>query len=432
MTGGLRDLEVKTRYKDAGSLPLSYYKRKLGRARYAVRNFFLPLIAQETETIAGIQHACRTSWRDVYFAYTANLGSHTFYVLMLPLPTWFGFGNVTRDFVYLLGYGIYFTGLFKDLCCLPRPRSPPVHRITLSSYTAAEYGFPSSHTANATSVTLLVLSLLLRSYHQFDLRFALALAATLLYYFSMVLGRVYCGMHGFQDLLVGSVIGLTCFVLRVLTRDAWDSLVLLTNAGIPLSVLLNYALIYFHITPIDDCPCFEDSVAFIGVIIGLDIADWVFVKSLFHSVAPEFGYHYLDTHYSYAEFGLLKTVLRIVISVLPVVLWKAFSKKALRCGLSCLFKPDTAVYSEPREAVIATINSKDGLSRTELADLDYHYQHFSRDLENIKDIEFTCCAFKKRTDLDLITRLFVYAGIPFIVIVVNPYFLGPLGLDLKP
>ncbi|KAA8565498.1 hypothetical protein EYC84_009357 [Monilinia fructicola] len=40
---------------------------------------------------------------------------------------------------------------------LPRPLSPPLHRITMSGSAALEYGFPSTHSANAVSVAVYAL-----------------------------------------------------------------------------------------------------------------------------------------------------------------------------------------------------------------------------------------------------------------------------------
>ncbi|CAI4590581.1 AIF_collapsed_G0032190.mRNA.1.CDS.1 [Saccharomyces cerevisiae] len=80
---------------------------------------------------------------------------HMFYVIVLPMPVWLGYRDLTRDMIYVLGYSIYLSGYLKDYWCLPRPKSPPVDRITLSEYTTKEYGAPSSHSANATAVSLL-------------------------------------------------------------------------------------------------------------------------------------------------------------------------------------------------------------------------------------------------------------------------------------
>lgn len=53
----------------------------------------------ETPYLAALQNAVRTPALDSYFAITANLGTHTFFMVGLPVLFWCGF----RDFGK--GYG---------------------------------------------------------------------------------------------------------------------------------------------------------------------------------------------------------------------------------------------------------------------------------------------------------------------------------------
>ena len=48
----------------------------------------------ETPYLAAFQSATRTPALDSYFAITANLGTHTFFMVALPILFWCGF----RDF----------------------------------------------------------------------------------------------------------------------------------------------------------------------------------------------------------------------------------------------------------------------------------------------------------------------------------------------
>jgi len=68
----------------------------------------------------------------------------------------------------------------------------------MSGSTALEYGFPSTHSANAISVALYCLTLLDHSGDKFSSlsKTALELLAWL-YASCVVMGRMYCGMHGF-------------------------------------------------------------------------------------------------------------------------------------------------------------------------------------------------------------------------------------------
>lgn len=51
----------------------------------------LPLVRWETPYLAYFQSKARSPALDSYFAITANLGTHTFFMIGLPVLFWFGF-----------------------------------------------------------------------------------------------------------------------------------------------------------------------------------------------------------------------------------------------------------------------------------------------------------------------------------------------------
>jgi dihydrosphingosine 1-phosphate phosphatase len=68
----------------------------------------------------------------------------------------------------------------------------------MSGLTALEYGFPSTHSTNAVSVALYCLTLLEKSRAEISPGWRAALQfAAWLYAASVLMGRIYCGMHGF-------------------------------------------------------------------------------------------------------------------------------------------------------------------------------------------------------------------------------------------
>ncbi|GMG40662.1 unnamed protein product [Ambrosiozyma monospora] len=384
---------------DAGLRSADFYKRRLSPLRFKIRSMLLPLVEKESPFLANIQEKVRGPYLDLFFMYTANLGSHTFYVLLLPAPAWFGYLSVLRDLVHVLGLGIYFTGWVKDYLCLPRPKSPPLHRLTLSSYTAEEYGCPSSHTANATSVVIILLWELFKNWSRFPTVvssfFVIGLAG---YWTCLVLGRVYCGMHGFVDISLGACIGIFTVLFRKLLKPVWDDYVYSDNVLVPITLcVVYYALIYFHTVPVDACPCFEDGIAFIGVLIGLDIAHWAISNSPFRNSDPNYP---CSVPYSYEQLGIMESILRFVIGVGCVVIWKAVSKPLLLK----LLKPI-------HHLIFGDVISK---------------QNGSTSKDNV-----LCWAFVPRHDLTVFVRLIVYAGVAAVTVCTKILFtyLG-LGVEL--
>ena len=58
----------------------------------------------ETPYLALIQNTMRTPALDSYFAITANLGTHTFFMVFLPILFWCGFSDFGKGYVSALHY----------------------------------------------------------------------------------------------------------------------------------------------------------------------------------------------------------------------------------------------------------------------------------------------------------------------------------------
>jgi hypothetical protein len=78
---------------------MSIDKNKLPRWRYVLREQLLPLIRWETPYLAWFQANLRSPALDSYFAISANLGTHTFFMIMLPILFWCGYTSLGRGYV---------------------------------------------------------------------------------------------------------------------------------------------------------------------------------------------------------------------------------------------------------------------------------------------------------------------------------------------
>jgi hypothetical protein len=118
------------------------------------------------------QKRVRTEGRDKFFYWTAVFGSecssgsiwrggvgliiaHTFFMTFLPMLFWLGYLPRARgsaslavpsmnkelmiSLLHVTGLGIWLSSFLKDLACAPRPFSPPMVRLTMSTH-AHEYG----------------------------------------------------------------------------------------------------------------------------------------------------------------------------------------------------------------------------------------------------------------------------------------------------
>jgi hypothetical protein len=238
--------------------------------------------------------------------------------------------------VHLLALGVISSGIIKDLLCLPRPLSPPLQRITMSGSAALEYGFPSTHSTNAISVAVYALHVLRESADNMDPT-TNSILKTLCYFYSVsiVFGRLYCGMHGFFDVVVGSILGALLAFIQIAFGTAFDDWLYSGTWTAPLLVsLILLVIVRLHPEPADDCPCFDDSVAFAGVLIGIEAAGYSFAASQYSTSVPVPG----TTPYSLAEMGLAVTILRIAFGVLMIFAWRGTMKSILFTALPPLFR----------------------------------------------------------------------------------------------
>ncbi|EAU33877.1 conserved hypothetical protein [Aspergillus terreus NIH2624] len=319
---------------DAGLRSLNHYRNQLPSWRYWPRQKLLPLIRYETPYLAWCQEKVRTPALDSYFAFTANLGTHTFFMVFLPILFWCGYPNLGRGMVDLLASGVFFSGFIKDLLCLPRPLSPPLQRITMSGSAALEYGFPSTHSTNAVSVAVYVLALLNAPDSTFTSGVNVLLQGiTYLYVGSIVLGRLYCGMHGFFDVIVGCFLGTVIAAVHYLNdAEIHEFAHSGTGMQVMVMVLIIVALVRIHPEPADDCPCFDDSVAFAGVLLGAQVGYW-------HASQREaVGDYRVNLNYRLEHLGLFKMSLRLISGVLLLFVWRAISKPFLLRMLPPVFR----------------------------------------------------------------------------------------------
>ncbi|KAI8349066.1 hypothetical protein B0O80DRAFT_390074 [Mortierella sp. GBAus27b] len=311
----------------AGVAPDAYYDSQLSPLRAALRRFLLPYVRSETPILHSMQLKVRHPILDHYFVVTSFSGNHTFFMIALPVLFWFGFSEIARGFTLIAAMGVYWAGFFKDYLCLPRPLSPPIVRLSRSKSTCQEYGFPSSHSTNAISVALFLYCHLLTtdpaSWSPYTRE--LAILGLITYAVSIVYGRLYCGMHSITDCVGGSLIGIAIWATQWTFRHTIEYYMVSPVWWVPpLVVATGIFMVSISPDPVDDCPCFDDCVAFIAVMMGLIPASIHFASTSYSSNYP------VPATIPYStDLGFIKSALRLVIGVGTLFVWRLVAKKAL-------------------------------------------------------------------------------------------------------
>ncbi|KAM0789378.1 hypothetical protein ACM66B_000208 [Microbotryomycetes sp. NB124-2] len=315
-----------------GCLSDDEYRRLMPRWRYTVRRKLVKMLQYEMDTLQWVQ-TFRSMFLDDYFLKSSLLGTHTFFMIGLPLPCWFGRPDISREMLIVLACGGYVTSVLKDLFCVPRPYSPPMVRLSVGTH-ALEYGFPSTHSCTTVSMALFLGTALSRTYPDAISTNQIAHVALGFITMSVIVGRVYAGMHSITDCVVGLVTGSLVWLVWWLLEDFynWYTLsqgLLLTFTSVPLVLFL----VFVHPAPAEDCPCFEDAVAFLSATLGTMLGRNWYQKHVRHIT-------YGATLSS--PFGLTiwvgAVVLKLVLGIASIFVWRIIAKAVCHAVLPKAFR----------------------------------------------------------------------------------------------
>ncbi|KAL1406027.1 Long-chain base-1-phosphate phosphatase [Vanrija albida] len=330
-------LKVETHHHEPGCQPESVYENALSPWRESLRRMVMAPLAAESEWLAEIQQRVRTPGRDRYFFWSAVFGTHTFFTAFLPMLFFFGYPEKGRALLHVVGLGIYTSCVAKDLVCSPRPYSPPVTRLSVSTH-HREYGFPSSHSANASSIALFVAGWLWEERETVGWTWlAFGWSLLLVYYVSVAGGRLYSGMHSTIDVGGGTILGVLCWLIWHYAASASEAWVNSGTVLVPIVMIpATLALIHYHPETPDDCPCFEDAIAIMAVILGSFVGHWD--KALNNR-------NYGPSIWRYgAVVGAFLGLLRVVIGIALIFFWRLAAKKTMLTVLPELYRSAAKLF----------------------------------------------------------------------------------------
>ncbi|CAJ0885362.1 14755_t:CDS:2, partial [Entrophospora sp. SA101] len=172
------------------------------------------------------------------------------------------------------------------------------------------------------------------------------------YCLTITIGRIYCGMHSITDVLAGVCIGILSWWTQWGWQNNIEELILNDSLLVPIGIIfIGIFTIYIFPEPVDDCPCFEDCVAFIGVLVGMIFGSWRHAKSSYSL----HGSGVANIPYDYNIIGFPISIARIIFGVIILFLWRFFSKKILRFILSPIIKLKSGINSVTKNKSVVIV-----------------------------------------------------------------------------
>lgn len=130
------------------------------------------------------------------------------------------------------------------------------------------------------------------------------------------------------------MIGIGLWFVRYLFGNDMDAIILSPSYKALWIIPIVIGLVRIHPEPADDCPCFDDGVAFMGVVAGCVVGEWHFTSTAFSAPVT----YSSSIPFDFSRIGVLGVILRFLIGSILISIWRPVIKRALHEALPPLFR----------------------------------------------------------------------------------------------
>lgn len=171
-------------------------------------------------------------------------------------------------------------------------------------------------------------------------------------------------MHSFTDCFMGILLGTGIWAVQWVYGDMFEQWMITPGWTVPLMVIsVGLVLVNQHAEPVDDCPCFEDAIAFVSVIIGTQLGGW---HSANWGVDEQSGFFQSRTPgWEGRDFGdwtlwMTFAALKMIVGVFIIFSWRLLAKWTLHAVLPPLFRGLARLFTLPNRRFYTPATDYDG------------------------------------------------------------------------
>ena len=163
-------------------------------------------------------------------------------------------------------------------------------------------------------------------------------------------------MHSLTDCAVGTLLGTIVWLLHEHCWGPFETWIVNSNwIGAAVIVVMTVVMVNQHPQPVDDCPCFEDAIAFVSVVAGILLSRWSAVKlgfddaSLTSQMPGTPWFSSSPTPTSWAEVSIWHTIasLKLFTGILAIFAWRLLAKILLLAALPPTFRALAHLFTLP-------------------------------------------------------------------------------------
>ncbi|KAG9510789.1 Sphingosine-1-phosphate phosphatase 2, partial [Fragariocoptes setiger] len=265
-----------------------------------------------------------------FFRLASSLANETFSIILFANLFWNCNNTIARQLV-LCWFIVMFPGQFlKDLLKMPRARSSSV-AVLEPSY-SNEYGMPSTHAMAGACLPVTMTYLFNKN---IGVSLKLTAPISLLWCLSVIVSRIYLGMHSLFDLIGGLFITflIMCPLLPSLAKIDHFMLHCTYWPVIALIIMITFSVVYPEPKP--KSPTRGDSCSILGAFTGMTIGNWVnFNFGLIPLTDSVFAIGQRSIHFTAAL--MLSSLLRFCFGLLLVLTVKTLASRVSLLALAKL------------------------------------------------------------------------------------------------